>query len=320
LTEKLTSNRVKKITQHIYDLPALPTTVAKIIELVDHPQTSAQTLSGIISSDQVLTAQILKLANSAYYGFPRKISTVPLAIVVIGLETLKNLVLSVSVIDRFSRYQHAMPFDVYLFWEHAIGTAVASRMLAKDEHYQISGEVFAAGLLHDLGKYIMSLYFKDDFSKVVTRMIDEDLPMYQIEKQVFPEIHHAQIGAWLVEKWNFPEPIKMGIHYHHEPQLSEEHQKLAWLLHFGDYLTKKLGIGYSGDMSTPRYNPELTETLRLKKNETGEVDEDYYLKRLETEIEQEPSLFILARQYHENGHFPKPSPHFQHQQLAGIQG
>ena len=145
MPKKLTFGKIKKVTQHIFDLPTLPTTVARIIEMVDHPSTSAHSLSRIISSDQVLTAQILKLANSAYYGFPRKINTVPLAIVVIGLETLKNMALSVSVIDRFSRFQHTMPFDIYLFWEHAIGTAIASRMLAKESNYQVTGEIFAAG-------------------------------------------------------------------------------------------------------------------------------------------------------------------------------
>ena len=109
MSGNLTFAKIKKITQHIFDLPTLPTTVVKTIELVDNPNTSARMLSRIISSDQALTAQILKLANSAYYGFPHKINTVPLAIVVIGMETLKNLVLSASVIDRFARYQHSMP-------------------------------------------------------------------------------------------------------------------------------------------------------------------------------------------------------------------
>jgi putative nucleotidyltransferase with HDIG domain len=295
LSEKLTSKKIKKITQHIFDLPTLPTTVAKIIELVDHPSTTAQTLSRIISSDQALTAQILKLANSSYYGFPQKINTVPLAIVVIGTETLKNMALSVSVIDRFSKFQHSMPFDIYLFWEHAIGTAIASRMLAKEIKYQVSGEIFAAGLLHDLGKYVMSLYFKDDFSKVISKMIDEDKPMFKIEEEVFPEISHAQIGAWLVEKWNLPTPIVMAINYHHNPIEAGEHQEIAWIINFGDYLTKKMGVGYSGDMSTPRVYENIHEVLNLKNTESGELDEEYYLKRLEDEINQESSLFSLAK-------------------------
>lgn len=295
MSGNLTFAKIKKITQHIFDLPTLPTTVAKTIELVDNPNTSARMLSQIISSDQALTAQILKLANSAYYGFPRKINTVPLAIVVIGMETLKNLVLSASVIDRFARYQHSMPFDIYLFWEHAIGTAVASKMLARDLGYEVTGEVFAAGLLHDLGKYIMSLYFKEDFSKVITRMIDEDNPMYMIEEDVFPGVNHSQIGAWLVEKWNFPTSIIMAIQYHHNPQKAGNYSKIASLIHFGDYLTKKLGVGYSGDMSTPVFDTFIMDEFSLKMNEEGEVDEPYYLKKLEKQITEDYSLFALAR-------------------------
>ncbi len=295
MSGKLTSGKVKKVTQHIFDLPTLPTTVTKIIELVDNQNSSAQILSRIISGDQALTAQILKLANSAYYGFPRKISTVPLAIVVIGLETLKNMALSISIIDRFSLYQHSMPFNIYLFWEHAIGTAIASRMLAKELKYQVTGEIFAAGLLHDLGKYIMSLYFKENFSNVMARMIYEDKPMYQIEEEVFPEINHAQVGAWLVEKWNFPEPIVMAINFHHQPEDAGEYQKIAWLVNLGDYLTKKIGVGYSGDMSTPFINKNVVKILRLRTKKNGELDENYYLKLLEQDIAGECSLFSFAR-------------------------
>lgn len=298
MSGKLTSGKVKKVTQHIFDLPTLPTTVAKIIELVDNQNSSAQILSRIISSDQALTAQILKLANSAFYGFPRKINTVPLAIVVIGLETLKNMALSVSIIDRFSKYQHSMPFNIYLFWEHAIGTAVASRMLARELKYQVTGEVFAAGLLHDLGKYIMSLYFKEKFSAVMAKMIDEDRPMYQIEEEVFPEINHAQIGAWLVEKWNFPEPIVMAINYHHQPDDAEKHWKIAWIVNLGDYLTKKIRMGYSGDMSTPFISQNVVKVLGLKSKKNGELDENYYLKLLEQDIAGECSLFSFARLRH----------------------
>ncbi len=299
MSNKLTLGKIKNVTQHIFDLPTLPTTVAKLIEVIDQPATSAQSLSNIVSGDQVLTAQILKLANSAYYGFPRKINTITLAIVVLGYETLKNLVLSVTVIDRFSRYQHTMPFDVYLFWEHAIGTGVASRMLARENGYQISGEAFAAGLLHDIGKYVMSLHFKSSFEKIVARMIDEDRPMYEIEEELLEGVNHAQIGAWLIEKWNLPDPIVAGVKYHHKPKKAKEHEKIAWIVHFANYLTKNLGVGYSGDMSTATFDPAVREVLKMKLSEKGTIDEEYYLNALKKEIEEEQSLFSLAKHHQE---------------------
>jgi len=299
VTDRLTSGKIRRITQHIYDLPTLPTTVARMIEVIDQPATSAGTLAKIISSDQVLTAQILKLANSAYYGFPRRINTITLAIVVLGFETLKNLVLSVSVIDRFSRYQHAMPFDVYLFWEHAIATGIASRMIARDCGYQITGEAFAAGLLHDIGKYIMSLHFKKSFEKIVNRMIDEDRPMYVIEEEVMDGVNHAHVGGWLIEKWNLPEQIVRAVRFHHNLDEREEKDLLPQILHFGDYLTKKLGVGYSGDMSTPAFDPAVVGELGLQTTASGEVDEGSYLKRLQQQIEDEHSLFAVARHHQE---------------------
>jgi putative nucleotidyltransferase with HDIG domain len=287
---------IRKVTRHIFDLPTLPSTVAKMIEVIDHPSTSAHTLNTIVSSDQALAAQVLRLANSAYYGFPRKINTITLAIVVVGFETLKNFGLSSAVLDRFARFNHDVPFDIYLFWEHSICTAVASRMLARETGYQISGEAFAAGLLHDLGKYVISIYFRELFEKVVEQMIDDDMPMYQVEEQHLAHVNHAQIGAWLVEKWNLSESIVSGIKHHHRPDLANSHQQLAWIVHYANYLTKKFGVGFSGDMSTTGYRDGLGERLGLRLTNDALVDEDYYFRKLSAEIEKEQELFSLIRQ------------------------
>ena len=305
MTHRLTSGRIRSITRHIYDLPTLPTTVARMIEVIDQPSTSASTLAKIISSDQVLTAQILKLANSAYYGFPRRINTITLAIVVLGFETLKNLVLSVSVIDGFSRYQHSMPFDVHLFWEHAIATGLGSRMIAREAGYQIAGEAFAAGLLHDIGKYVMSLHFKTSFERIVNRMIDEDLPMFVIEEQELDGVNHAHVGAWLIEKWNLPEQIVQAVQFHHNLDQRESGEKLAAIIHFADYLAKKLGVGYSGDMSTPSFDEDVIPELGLKKDGNGRLKEAEYLERFKQEIEAEHSLFAVARHHQEFAQSPK---------------
>lgn len=304
MKHRVDSEQVRHITQHIHDLPTLPTTVARLIDIIDRPDTSAQDLSRIISSDQVLAAQILKLANSAYYGFPRKINTITLAIVVLGFETIKNLVLSVSVIDRFSRYQHAIPFDVYLFWEHAIATGLASRMLARDFGYQVVGEAFVAGLLHDIGKYVMSLYFRDQFERVFSRMIDEDIPMFQLEAELLDGAHHGVIGGWLAERWNLPERIVEGIALHHTPADAEEEHKLPWVIHFADYLVKRLGVGYSGDMSTPTFDGQIQSVFEMREKEDGTLDEPFYLNRLRNELDAEHSLFSMARRHQEYSQYP----------------
>lgn len=295
MSKNINSDQIKNVIQHIFDLPTLPTTIARMIEVIDHPLSSAQTLDRIISGDQALAAQILKLANSAYYGFPRKINTITLAIVVLGFETVKNFGLSVSVIDRFSCYNNTAPFDIYLFWEHSICTALASRLLARECGYQPAGEAFATGLLHDLGKYVISLHFRNEFEIVIKQMIEEDIPMFEAEEQQLSGINHAHAGAWLAEKWNLSDSIVEGIYFHHKPQLALKHQRLVWIIHFANYLTKKIGAGFSGDLSTNCFQEEAILALNLVLDGNGNIDEDYYFKKISQEIEKEQALFDLVR-------------------------
>ncbi|MCH8285272.1 HDOD domain-containing protein, partial [candidate division KSB1 bacterium] len=124
MNKRYQNEQIKRIAQNVLSLPALPTIIAQMIELIDNPRTSASQLTKLISTDQVLTAKILKLANSAYYGFPRRIGTINLAIVVLGFDTIKDLGLSASIIDRFKRRSGNSSFDMSLFWEHSIGCGV----------------------------------------------------------------------------------------------------------------------------------------------------------------------------------------------------
>ena len=152
--------RLKRITQSIIGLPTLPTVITELISLIDNPKTNARKVAQLISTDQALTAKILKLANSAFYGFPREIATVDLAVVVLGFETVKNLGLSVSVLERFSGTDGGVDeFDRQKFWEHSIACGVSARLLAGKLRYRMPGEAFAAGILHDIGRLILSQYF-----------------------------------------------------------------------------------------------------------------------------------------------------------------
>jgi len=151
--------QIKKITQSIIGLPALPTVITQMIGLIGNPKTSARDVARLIATDQALTAKILKLANSAFCGFPRTISTANHAIVVLGLETVKSLVLNVSVLERFAGSSKDTSFDHQKFWEHCIACGVAARLLAGKLRYWIQEEAFAAGILHDIGKLILSQYW-----------------------------------------------------------------------------------------------------------------------------------------------------------------
>ncbi len=263
MSQTLTPRKIKGLVNHIYRLPTLPTTVAQLIDLIDRPGTSARQLGRMISSDQVLTAQVLKLANSAYYGFPRQIRTIPLAIVILGFETLKNMLLSVSIIDQFSRFREGLRFDFSLFWQHTLGTAVASRLIAREVGFPLAGEAFVAGLLHDLGKLILSQYFSREFYEIYRLSFQTHKPMYYMEKKHLKGVTHAEVGAWLAQRWNLPGNLIQGVRYHHEPQKAPEISELAALVHFSDFLIRRQHFGFSGDVSQPRFQKEVIEILQL---------------------------------------------------------
>ena len=242
--------RLRHITERIIGLPTLPTVVTEIISLVDNPRSSADDLARVISTDQALTAKMLKIANSALYGFPRRISTVALAVVVLGFETIKNLCLGVSVLEKFAWEGEDGLFDRQKFWEHAVGCGVAGRILAKKVKYRLAGEVFVAGILHDIGKLILSQYFGDEFAAALVLAQEENLYISEAEERVLG-VTHAEVGGWLAERWNLPRQLVEVIAFHHDPTAARKKAELTALIHMANALCRNEGIGNSGDEQGP---------------------------------------------------------------------
>jgi len=216
----------------------LPTVITQLISLIDNPKTSARNVAQLISTDQALTAKILKLANSAFYGFPREIATVDLAVVVLGFETVKNLGLTVSVLERFSGQGDNSQFDRQKFWEHSIACGVAAKLLAGRLTYRVAGEAFAAGILHDIGKLILSQYFPTEFDEILQVMREEDLYIGKAEEKVLG-VTHAEVGSWLAERWNLPRSLEETIAFHHAPGRVEGSAELPSLVHLADFLCRR---------------------------------------------------------------------------------
>lgn len=292
--------RLKKITQTIINLPTLPTVVAKMIELIDDPKSSARSLSRLIKTDQVLTARILKLANSAYYGFPNPICSVNLAIVVLGFETIKNLGLSVAVISRFARaHKGEELLDYSRFWEHSVGVAVASRMLARIHGFRaIESEAFVAGLIHDIGKVILSQFHTASYSECLRLVAEDKILLARAEERVFG-VNHAEVGGWLAERWNLPDSLVEAIKLHHVPLTARIRPELSALVHFGDIITRAAHIGSGGDSLVPPFYRGVLHTLHLQldNGNNNRVDLDYYLGAIREEMENADTFIkiILGR-------------------------
>jgi putative nucleotidyltransferase with HDIG domain len=236
--------RIKRITESIISLPTLPTVVSKMIDLVDNPRTSAASLARLISSDQALTARILKLANSAYYGFPREITTVNMAIVVLGFNTVKDVGLSLSVFEVFKDTHSSPYFKSTEFWQHSIACGVAAKAVARRLLPRLAGEAFVAGLLHDIGKVILNQYLHTEFETIMQR-VQEGRGLDEAEIEILATTH-GQVGGWLAEKWNLPEMIAESIGYHHKPWEAPHYPVMVAIVAIANYLCHISKIGNSG--------------------------------------------------------------------------
>jgi putative nucleotidyltransferase with HDIG domain len=278
--------RIKKITQSIIGLPTLPTVITQMIGLIDNPKTSASDVARLISTDQALTAKILKLANSAFYGFPREIATVSHSVVVLG---------SVSVLERFAAGGEGTSFDRQKFWEHSIACGVAAKLLAAKLRYRVQGEAFAAGILHDIGKLILSQYFTEEFEEILRLTRDEDLYIGKAEEMVLG-VTHTEIGLWLAEKWNLPDQLVDAIAHHHAPGRLERGAELPSLIHLADFLCRREKIGDGGGTRLPNLDPAALRTFGIHEEPKAAIRRIFsYGELLQEEMEKADIFTRIAR-------------------------
>lgn len=286
--------QAKRIAQNVLNLPTLPTVVAKMMQVMDDPRTTIAQLSRLISSDQVLAAKLLRLANSAYFGLPRKVKTLDFAIILLGFENIKSLSLGLSVIDKFSDNWDGA-FDYTEFWEHAFGCAVASSMVARDVCPDEKSEAFLAGLLHDIGKLILSQYAKRHFSIVIKNVSEYNSDFYSAEKALLG-VTHTDIAAWFADKWNFPVKLIDAMLYHHTPAALLDENALAACVHLGDYLVRKAGVGFAAGRNLPEFDSFVFKDKNILRDENGEIALQLYEEQLLLELEEADTfLNIIAR-------------------------
>ena len=256
-------SQLKKILNNIKDIPTLPQVFVKLTELVNDPRSSAKDLGRVVSIDQSQTARLLKLVNSSFYGFPRKVASVTEAIALLGFNAVKNLCLSISIFDLFADSNGASGFNREKFWQHSIGCAVGGKVLAKYIGYPEKEELFIAGLLHDIGKLLLDQFFHDIFQQITTLVRERDMLMLEAEREVLG-LTHAQVGQMLAERWKLPFKLVDTIAYHHQPRKSHRFVKEIAVVHLADILCRAIDLGWGGDNRIPEVDKESWKTLNLK--------------------------------------------------------
>ena len=205
------------LEKKLADLPPLPAVVTRIMQTINNPATGADELSRLISLDQGLSSKILRIVNSAYYGFPKRISTITHAVVILGFNTVRNLVLGVSAFGMLPQKAGASGLNRNKFWEHSVATAVAASVLAKTRKPMARSaveEAFVAGLLHDVGKLFLDSYFPVQFAVCMAFASREKITQGEAERRVL-DIDHMVVGRKIAEHWNFPPNLVNAIGAHH---------------------------------------------------------------------------------------------------------
>jgi HD-like signal output (HDOD) protein len=209
------SSKVKRKLENLKELPSIPTVLSSVLSEIENADYNAKSIAKLIEQDQGLTARILKVANSPYYGLARTISTIDTAIILLGSNIIREILLSLLLQRIFTNVKSKV-FNIKNFWKYSIFCGAASKFIARKMKYRIVSEAFVTALMHDIGILIEMDNFKNNFIKVRRLQAEKGYSIIEAELEIF-ECTHSDIGAWIAEKWNFPEKISNALKFHHRP-------------------------------------------------------------------------------------------------------
>jgi len=274
---------VDEYIESINNLPVLPEIARKIIALADSEDPDINEISELIQKDPAITVKILKLINSGYYTLRKEVISVRQAVILLGLQQVRNLVVTMVTVNHFTEKPNAR-IKLLDFWNHSLGVATIAQSLGERFGYRNTGDIYLCALLHDIGKIIIQSYYPLDLLRII-RVIDrESVPMFEAEKQVLG-FSHADIGACLTKLWMFPLVIQDAILNHHDCSKSEDPLFCA-ILEFADMVTKSRLYAVYGDQHTD-FVIEDHRSWQVICRELSQKGEDVDLVRLLLEMDDE---------------------------------
>lgn len=275
--------QLKNIIMTTRDLPAMPQVASKVLEMSSDPNTSAQQLQHIISDDQAMTGRILKIANSAMYSCSRKVKTLTEAIVMLGFNSIRSLVVTSAARNLYNTRNATSGLKERLLWEHSVGVAFACRILVQDRVPSLAEEAFLAGLMHDIGKLVLNLQVPEKFDGIVQVVYNDNQPFNVTEKAILG-FDHAEVGAKLVNKWNLSPTLEDTILNHHNPEAMTIDNPLLLYLDLANRICHKMGIGFVDEPDLDLDNCLSNQILGLPP-ETFEITRGRLQETLESEME-----------------------------------
>lgn len=227
---------------------SLPEIFYRLKEVMDNPDSSYEEMGKIIAYDPGLTARLLKIVNSAFFGFPNRIETISHAIGIVGMEQLNNMVLSTTVIGQFKDIPTNL-INMKSFWEHSIACGLAARIIASQKKDSNPERFFVAGLVHDIGRLVICLKAPDKAHEAILLSKSQNRALHQAESELMG-FDHAEVGALLLKAWGLPPAHVEAVGFHHDPTQSSQFPLEASIVHAADIIVNTLKLGWNQENLT----------------------------------------------------------------------
>jgi len=267
--------RIQSIIQNVEQLPSLPDVVSKIINMVNDPDVSFKHVADEIAKDQAITANILKLCNSAYFSKGKEISSIDRAIVILGLKEVKDIVVIATTKAVLNKVIVGYDLARGELWKHGVAVAMLAKKIATECNQKTIADIaFTGGIIHDVGKTVLALFVQSTFKDILNTVTEKSITFQEAEKVVMG-FDHQQIGEQVAIKWKFPKVLQSIVRYHHEPMNApDDHKMIVSIVHIANTLCLMAGIGIGSDGLYHELNYDAIKLLSLKDSELEKLFAD----------------------------------------------
>jgi len=240
-----TTKSLNTLIKKIEEIPTLPAISQKVLATASDEDASISEIASLIEKDQALATQVLKVANSAFYGFLHNVSSIDHALVILGINEVKSILLGFSVHNFFSQHEGSL-CDPKRFWRHSIICSQVTKLLGRRFNIQNDETLFLVGLIHDIGKVVLDQYLHEDFEQIISYISTTKTTFSDAEKAILGTTHY-QIAAKLLTQWQFPDNVIMPILYHHAPWYDKNYETSSIIVYLANILTHLVGYSCSPD-------------------------------------------------------------------------
>ena len=244
----------------------------RLREKLDDPDTTFDDLSAVIMTDTAMSARLLKIVNSAFYGFDDKVDTLTHALNIVGTEQLTDLALAAIVTSTFKGIPRDL-INMETFWMHSIACGIAARKIARHVPGVEVEKMYLGGMLHDIGSLIIFKESPEESKKILLRCQESGENLFKVEKEVLG-YDHAEVGALLLTEWKLPERLVQVVKFHHQPAGSGDHIEEACVIALADALVYELKIGNSGEPGVPELDPKVSDVIPISDEEMSVLKEE----------------------------------------------